>query len=85
VRGRAVLILTADPRFSVHGLRPGTRFLALFGAGGYRVGANKWWLLNGGAVLKVRGKRVEEVGLADPALIRTRADALRFLTSFSNR
>jgi hypothetical protein len=49
------------------------------------VGSNLWCLVAGGGVLKVRRGRVEEVGLADPALTVTRNAATRFLTSFSNQ
>ncbi len=87
VRGRAILILTADPRYSLDGLRPGEPLRAAHVRVGrpYRVGANTWYLLRSGGVLKVRRRRVEEVGLTDPSLIATRRAALQFLTSFSNR
>ena len=88
-RGRAVLILTADPRYSLNGVRPGAalrtarRGVRLGSA--YRVGANVWYVIGDGGVLKVRRGRVEEVGIADAALTRTRSATLRFLASFSNR
>jgi hypothetical protein len=88
VRGRAILILTADPGYSLRGVRPGSTVQAASRrvrvASPYRIGANLWYLVPGGGVLKVRDGRVEEVGLADPSLVVSRSEAARFLTSFSN-
>jgi len=89
IRGRAVLILTAGPRYSLHGAHPGLALRVVrqhlrLGAP-YRVGANVWYVVGGRRVLKVRGGRVQEVGITDPALTRTRSKTLLLLTSFSNR
>jgi hypothetical protein len=89
IRGRAIWILTADPRYSLRGVRPGSTLRAAhrrarLGAP-YRVGANVWYLEAGGGVLKVRRDLVEEVGLAEPTLVASRRQATRLLTSFSSR
>jgi hypothetical protein len=85
VRGRAILLLTADPRFSLGGVHPGALFLPHGSSQLYRIGANEWFVTRDGGVFKIRHKLVEEVGLADPALVRTSAATRLFLTSFSNR
>lgn len=89
VRGRAVLILTADSRYSLHGTHPGSALRAArqhLGLGTpYRAGGNAWYVVADGGVLKVRSGHVREVGIADSVLTRTRSNTLRFLTSFSNR
>jgi hypothetical protein len=88
VRGRAVLILTADSPYSLHGVRPGSALRAarqqLRLGMPYRIGGNVWYVVADGGVLKIRGGGVREVGIADSALTRTRSKTLRFLTSFSN-
>jgi hypothetical protein len=88
VRGRAVLILTADSRYSLHGVRPGSSIRTarqqLRLRMPYRIGGNVWYLVAGDGVLKVRGGGVQEVGIANSALTRTRSKTLGFLTSFSN-
>ena len=87
VRGRAILILTADPRYSLRGARPGSPLRVLHHSLGapYRVGANLWYVVARGGVLKVRRGRVEEVGVVEPSLIASRRQAMRLFTSFSNR
>jgi hypothetical protein len=89
IDGRAILILTANPRYSLRGVRPGStlrmaRRRARLSAP-YRVGANAWYLAAGGGVLKVRRGLVEEVGLAEPSLVASRRQATRLFISFSNR
>jgi hypothetical protein len=88
IRTKAVLILTAAPRYSLQGAHPGSAFQAarqhlMLGAP-YRVGTDAWYVAADGGVLNVRGGRVQEVGIADPTLTRTRSTTLRFLTSFSD-
>ncbi|MFZ0044058.1 MAG: hypothetical protein WAK93_22305, partial [Solirubrobacteraceae bacterium] len=89
VRGRAILVLTADRHFALRGVRPGTRLAAarhrLRLDRGFTVGRNRWYLAPAGAargVLKVRHGRVDEIGIADRNLTTTRL-ARRFLRSFS--
>jgi hypothetical protein len=88
VRERVVLMLTADARYSLHGVHPASRLRAArrhvrLGAP-YWVGGNAWYVVADGGVLKVRGASVLEVGIADTTLTRTQSQTLRFLTSFSN-
>jgi hypothetical protein len=89
LRGRVVLILTANAHFTIHGIRSGSRLtvarrrlhLTMF-----HVGRNYWYLAPDGpsrAVLKVRGGRVQEVGIANRNLTGLRRPASRFLRSFS--
>jgi hypothetical protein len=60
VRGRAILVLTANRRYSIGGIRPGTalsvaRRRRRIGKG-FRVGLNTWYLLPGrrsSGILKV--------------------------------
>ncbi|HEX8975639.1 MAG TPA: TIM-barrel domain-containing protein [Solirubrobacteraceae bacterium] len=89
VAGRAVLILTANRRYALDGVRPGARLdaarhrLAL--GTGYLVGGNRWYLIPGRVsrgVLEVRHGAVEEVGIADRRLTGTRRSARTFLRSF---
>jgi hypothetical protein len=72
--GRVIWASTADRRYSVDGLRPGAKLARarrLHPIGPIQVGANSWYFAPAGpstAVLKVRRGRVEEVGIAEPAL-----------------
>jgi pimeloyl-ACP methyl ester carboxylesterase len=88
-RGRAVLILTANRHYALHGVRIRTRVSRvaekLHVGWRFQVGRNTWYLTRTGAsrgVLKVRRGRIEEVGIADGRLTRTRSAARRFLGSF---
>jgi hypothetical protein len=90
VAGRAVLALTANRHYALHGVRPGSSLArarrALRLGRPFHVGRNTWYLVSRGAasgVLKVRGGRVREVGLADRRLTAGRVVAGRFLRSFS--
>jgi hypothetical protein len=88
VRGRAILALTSSRRYSIRGVRNGSRLRPLLrqvrGLRRIRVGANAWYLARGRSsrlVFKVRRRRVGEVGVADLRL--TSGDrARRFLRSF---
>ncbi|MGA9860201.1 MAG: alpha/beta fold hydrolase [Solirubrobacteraceae bacterium] len=89
VRGRAVLVLTADRHFALRGVRPASRLSAarrhLSLGRGYVIGLNHWYIAPDGrseAVLKVRHGEVQEIGIADRALTGRRL-ARRFLASFS--
>ncbi len=90
VRGRVVWASTANTFYSLRGVRPGMalllarRRLAL--GRGFHVGLNWWYFAPGGssrALLKVRHGIVEEIGIAETALTRTRRAQLVFLRSFS--
>ena len=90
LQGRAVLILSANHRYALRGVRPDTRLARvarrLRVGRGFHVGLNWWYLAPNGrsrGVLKVRHGVIEEVGIANARLTRTRRAALRFLESFS--
>jgi alpha-glucosidase len=89
IRGRAILLLTANRHYALDGIQPGTRLRLvtrrLHGAQRVRVGAKTWYLLPGRAstgVLKVQRGSVLEVGLADRAFTRNAAVARRLLATF---
>jgi hypothetical protein len=88
--GRVVWASTANPLYAMRGVRPGAtlrvarKHLKLTGP--FHVGLNYWYLDTrrpSTAVLKVRHGIVEEIGIADRALTRSRRAQLRFLRSFS--
>jgi len=90
IADRAIWVSTADPRYALRGVSPGTtlaqarRRLRL--SRGFHVGLNWWYFAGNGpsnALLKVRDRIVEEVGIANRALTRTRRARLRFLESFA--
>jgi hypothetical protein len=90
LRGRVVWISTSDRYYSLRGIRAGDRLATaarrLRLRRPLRIGANAWYFSREGrvlAVLKVRAGRVQELGIADRALGRTRAYELAFLRSFS--
>lgn len=79
-QGRLVLILSANHRYALHGVRPGTRLKQvakrLHVSRRYRVGSNDWYLTGNGTsrgVLKVRRGVILEVGIAAKALTANRA------------
>jgi hypothetical protein len=89
LRGRAVLALTANRRYALHGVRPGStlatarRRLRL--SAPLRIGNNVWFLAPAGpatGVLKVRRGHVLEVGIALKAATSTRARAWSLLARF---
>jgi hypothetical protein len=88
-RGRAVLILTANPHYALHGVRPGDsmararRRLTL--GRGFRVGRNRWYLTPHGArhgVLRIQHGRVQEIGIAAGVVTAGRGAQSRLLRSF---
>jgi hypothetical protein len=90
VSGRAILVLTASHRYALRRVRPGARLTLklkrrLHVGRPFRVGKNRWYLVaepGSRGVLKVRGDRIEEIGIADARLTRNRAAARWFLRSF---
>jgi alpha-glucosidase len=90
VRGRVVLLLSANRHYLLDGIRPGARLSAVMrrrrGTRRVRVGLNTWYLLArapAAGVLKVVHGRVEEIGLADRRLTQTRRATQRLFHSFS--
>jgi hypothetical protein len=89
LRGRAFAILTSNRHFALRGVRPGTRMAKvkrrLKAGRGYQVGQNTWYLCANGrsrGVLKVHRGVIEEIGIASPGLVYTRAKARKALRSF---
>jgi hypothetical protein len=88
-RDRAVLLMTANPRYELRGIRAGDTLAAAARHArlgrGLPVGRNTFYLLPDGAargVLEVEARRVVQIGVTDAALTRTRAASLRRLRSF---
>ena len=90
VRGKALLALTANPHYTLRGVRLRMRVRSLprrlrIGRP-FHIGLNWWYLVPNGAsrgVLKVRHGIIEEIGIADRWLTRDRRAARFFLKSFS--
>jgi hypothetical protein len=90
VQGRVVLVLTANPFYALHGVRPGARLRSaakkLHTAPMMRVGLNEWYMAANGsstAVLKVRAGIVKEIGIATKLVTQSRKAQLAFIKSFS--
>ena len=90
LRGRAILVLTANPGYALQGVRAGARLAPvarrLKVGRPFRIGLNTWYLTRAGAsrgVLKVRHGRIEEIGIADKRLTASRSASRRFLARFS--
>jgi hypothetical protein len=88
--GRVVWASTSNPYYTLRGVTPQATLAAarrhLRLGRPFRVGANDWYLVSGGAstgVLKVRHRIVQEIGIAARALTRTRGAGRAFLRSFS--
>ncbi len=89
VTGRVIWASTANPRYSLNGIRPGATITAaqakLHLGRPFRIGLNEWYLGRFGsatAVLKVRHGLVEEVGIAERSLTRTRRAERTLMGSF---
>jgi hypothetical protein len=89
LKGKIVILLTANPFYSLNGVSPGMS-LALAQARlrlgkAFHIGANDWYVAPGVAangVLKVRHGVVQEVGLVNKDLTNTRTAQGRLLSSF---
>ncbi len=86
--GRIVLLLTADKRYALRGVKPGTRLARvarrLHVSRRIRIGRNDWFIVPNGpsrGVLKVRHGVIEEVGIANRRLTGSYRAARRFLGS----
>jgi hypothetical protein len=89
MRGRIVLLLTANRHYALRGVRPGARLAKvrrkLSVSRGFKVGRNSWYFTANGpsnGVLKVRHGIIEEVGIANKSLTGTPRQKRRVLTSF---
>ncbi len=90
VSGRAVLALSANARYSLYGVRPGTPLASvaphLRVGRGYAVGRNTWYLTGPGrvrGVLKVQHGSIGEIGIANGQLLTSPPAAARFFSSFN--
>lgn len=86
IKGRAVLVLTSSPRYSIRGIKPGGKVRALRrklrGERAYRVGGVTWYLAparGGRLAFRTRAGRVVEIGIADKRLTSTARSARRLL------
>jgi hypothetical protein len=90
VRGRAVLLLTANRHYALHGVKPAARLAKvrrrLHLGRAYKIGLNTWYLVPNGTsrgVLKVRHGIILEIGIANQQLSGGGSRAtLRFLKAF---
>jgi hypothetical protein len=89
VQGRVIWASTSNPYFALDGVRAGAKISAphkkLRTGKPFRIGANTWYLAPYGsatAVLKVRKGIVEEVGIANKQLTKTRTAQRALLGSF---
>jgi hypothetical protein len=89
INGRIILALTANPYYTIDGIRPGrnlataARHLHLSGV--VHLGRNDWYIIPGATsntVLKVRHGIIKEIGIATANLTSTRAQQLQLLRSF---
>jgi Pro-kumamolisin, activation domain/Bacterial Ig-like domain (group 1) len=92
LRGRIVIALTANPRYSLQRVKPGAKLTGrvqhrLRLGQPFHIGLNYWYMAPGKSstgVLKVRRGVIQEVGIANRALTRGRAAQLRFLHGFQH-
>ncbi len=86
--GRAVLSLTSARHYSLRGIRHGQRVSRIRHVRlnqMFRVGVNRWYVIADGSshgILKVRYGIVQEIGIADKTLTRSRRVDRRFLEAF---
>ena len=87
---RVIWISTSSAYYAIKGVRPGASLAAASKAPKagkvFRIGLNDWYFAPAGsatAILKVRRGLVEEIGLAEHQLTKTRTAQRTFLTSFS--
>jgi hypothetical protein len=90
IRGRIVILLTANPFYALHGVRPGMHIATAAKKLGLQtalhIGLNYWYIAPGSAshgVLKVRDGIIQEIGIADKNPTDGRRAQARFLTHLS--
>ena len=92
VSGKIVLALTTNLYYSLDGARPGTKLTTALAkrlrlGKVFHIGLNDWYIAPGAAgddVLRVRGGIIQEIGIANRALLQGRPAQQRFLASFSS-
>ena len=89
IKSRTVLVLTSSGRFTVRGIKRGSKLSTLRrrlrGERRIRVGNNVWYVARGRGVrlvYKTRGRRVLEVGIANARLSRTGRAQKRLLRAW---
>ncbi len=90
LKRRVVWASTSNPNYELHGVRPGESLADASSqlkniAPPFHIGPNYWYLARGArytAVLKVRGGIVQELGIAENALTRTRSAQKVLMHSF---
>jgi predicted outer membrane repeat protein len=89
LRGRIVIALTANPYYTLNGVKPGATLATaahkLKLGRGFHIGRNDWYIALGARandVIKVRHGIVQEVGIIDTRLTTNRPAQQRLLTSF---
>jgi predicted acyl esterase len=89
LKGRVVLVLTANPHYALHGVRPNTRLAKvarkLHVRKAFHVGLNFWYLVPNGTstgILKVRHGRIQEIGVATKSVTWSRGIARKYLRTF---
>jgi|GEM_PF-1722233 len=89
LRGRIILLLTANRRYALRGVRVGARFARvarrLHAGRGFRRGTSTWYFPSDGAsraIIKVHDGIVVELGIVERALSRTAAQRRRLLIAF---
>ncbi len=86
LKGRLVLLLTANSFYALHGVHPGTPLRKaakrLHAKHGIKIGRNTWYVVSNGAsrgILKVQKGIIREVGIATKPLTRNRSASKLFL------
>jgi hypothetical protein len=89
LQGHIVLLLTANRRYALRGVRPGARVARVSRkvklSRAYKIGLNTWYLAPNGSsrgIVKVRHGIIQEVGIADKRLMTNQPSTLRFLELF---
>jgi hypothetical protein len=89
LRGRIVIALTANPYYTLSGVKPGATLAVaaheLKLGRVFHIGLNSWYVASGARandVIKVRHGIVQEVGIIDKRLNTNRPAQQRLLTSF---
>jgi hypothetical protein len=84
LRGRVAMLLTANPRYALAGIRPGARFTAA--AAPIRVGSGLWYVIRrkrSVGLIEVSRGVVQDVGIASLGSSRTTSSPRRLLTAFA--
>jgi len=86
--GRVAIALTADKHYRLDGVKPGSRLTRslinrLHIRRGIKIGLNTWYIVPGrlaNGIFKVRHGQIQEIGIVNKALTRTRPAARRLMS-----